>query len=128
MRPRQRYEHVSTDVLARAVAAGMADPIANARAQKRIVDLLHEFPDNVPESGHPTRDDLRFMADCLGLRPGVDYRAHEYMLSDTASLADAVNGRMLDPIANGRAWMRIASHIAALPRMPTGLAVFPSSG
>ncbi len=43
VRPRQRYEHVSTDALSSAVAAGMADPIANARAQKRIQKLMDEL-------------------------------------------------------------------------------------
>lgn len=126
MRPRQRYGHVQTAALTFAVVASMTDPIANARAQSRITDLLRELPGDVPENDKPTRDDLRLMAECLGLRPDVDYKAHEYLLSDVPSLADAVNGRMLDPIANGRARMRMFGLLRALP-LPRETAVLRPS-
>lgn len=126
MRPRQRYGHIQTNALVSVVAVVMIDPIANARAQSRITTLLSDLPGEVPEKANPTRDDLRFMADCLGLRPGVDYRAHEYLLSDMPSLADAVNGRMLDPIANGRARMRMFDLLRALP-LPRETAVLRPS-
>jgi len=113
-------EMYSDEDLRARVERRASDPIANARAQGRIAALLRELPGDVPEGTKPTRDDLRFMAECLGLRPDVDYRAHEYLLSDMPSLADAVNGRMLDPIANGRARMRIASYIVAMPSTSTG--------
>lgn len=128
MRSRQRYGHVQTNALVSVVAVAMIDPIANARAQGRITTLLCELPGDVPEKAKPTRGDLRFMADCLGLRPGVDYMAHEYLypLSDVPSLADSVNGRMLDPIANGRARMRMFEFLRALP-LPRETAVLRPS-
>ena len=44
MRPRARYGFIPTEALATAVAGGMRDPIASARAQQRIDRLLHELP------------------------------------------------------------------------------------
>lgn len=126
MRHWARYGFIPDADLAKAVEIGASDPIANARAQSRITDLLRELPGDVPENDKPTRDDLRFMAECLGLHPGVDYKAHEYLLSDVPSLADAVNGRMLDPIANGRARMRMFGLLRALP-LPRETAVLRPS-
>ncbi len=66
-------------------------------------------------SKEPTRADLEFMADCLGLRARVDYEPHAYVLSNKPNLADALNARMIDPIANARAQKRIVNLLHELP-------------
>lgn len=55
------------------------------------------------------------MADCLGLRLGVDYEPRRYVLSDKPSLGSAVFWGMRDPVANARAQRRLAVLRAELP-------------
>ena len=55
------------------------------------------------------------MADCLGLRPGVDYEPRGYVLSNKPSLGQAVFWGMRDPITNTIAQRRMAAMQLALP-------------
>ncbi len=66
-------------------------------------------------SNEPTRADLEFMADCLGLRARVDYEPHACVLSNKPSLASTVAAGMADPIANARTQERIADLLCDLP-------------
>lgn len=75
----------------------------------------------------PYKEDSRFMADMLGLRPEVDYESRGYVLSDKPGIVAAVAGRMRDPIAAARASQRIQMLIDALPRQVEPLSVLRPS-
>ncbi len=135
---------ICTKRLASAVAEGMADPVVNGRAQRRIAALRRALPDRSVafprmgrtirdeyhrKAGHvdsdtppdndpgptPTRGDLEFMADMLGLCEPPCARSARYGLTPTEHLARVVAEDMADPVANARAQDRIAALRAELP-------------
>ncbi len=114
LRPGVDYEprgYVLSDKpsLAAAVADGMRDPVANVLARSGILDLVCALPDGERRPGPtPTRGDLEFMADCLGVKV-IRGRWQGY------PLADEVDLKMADPVANARAQRRIAALRAELP-------------